>query len=308
MEFRFSNDFLIYPGEANFDDVWEMFCCKILNIEKRKNNIYRRIPPENGIDLFSPDDKIAYQCKSTENADCQGHNITKIEQSYQSALTHKNELNWEKYYLCLNYDLTGKQESNLKEKLPNVEILGKSYWLNLCQKYPLMISDNFRQFIPISIDLINQTIDDTFYEDYADNLKSKLEKNKYEISAYCNRSKSIYKFFVSDEFTIKDIIQILTNAWGLPKPQHINGFDFGLSRAIIFNNSKHSIDKTLKELGIIENSIIAMWTTITYGESNSGKGGGFLEFKILKNPKQGLIEYEELIKKVFENFDNKINE
>lgn len=307
MEYRFSNDFLIYPGETNFDDVWEMFCCKLLNIDKRKNNIYRRTPPENGVDLFSPDDKIAYQCKSTENADSKGHNLTKIEQSYQSALKIKNELDWEKYYICLNYDLTGNQESNLKEKLPNVEILGKSYWLNLCHKYTLLISENFRQFIPIPLDILTQSIDEIFYEDYAENLKNKLEKNKYSISVYSNRSKSIYKLFVSDEFTVEDLIHILSKAWGLPEPKRISGYDFGLSRAIVFNNSKHSLDKTMKDLKIVEDSIVALWTTISYGESNSGKGGGFMEFYVPKNPQNGLKEYEELIKNAFEMFDSKIN-
>jgi len=304
MEFRFSKEFLIYPGETNFDDVWEKVCCKILNIEKRTNNIYRRIPPESGVDLYSPDDKIAYQCKSTDNADCKGHNLTKIVKSYESALQVKNELNWDKYCLCLNYDLSGLQERNLRKALPDVEILNQSYWLIVCKNYQPLVYENFRQLLPIYNNLIIEKIEEIYYEQYAEKLKSYLDKYPYEISVFSNKSQNIYKMKVADEFSIKDLINILTKAWNLPGQKYFSGCNFGLSHSILYNNEFQPINKTLKEIGINQESIVTLWSKIQYSES--GNSGRFMQLTVLPNPDEGMKKYEELVKNAFYEYDNMI--
>jgi hypothetical protein len=63
--------YLLYPPfltvheETNFSDIWESFCLKLLKLEYGTNEIQRRRPPENGIDLYYKSKKIAFQCKST---------------------------------------------------------------------------------------------------------------------------------------------------------------------------------------------------------------------------------------------------
>ena len=103
--------------ETNFPDSWEVFCCKLLNLENKTSNIVRRLPPENGVDLFFPDSKIAYQCKSVETGLRSGFNFTKIKNSFESALTIKSSLGWTKYVVCINTDLTGTQEENFKKEI-----------------------------------------------------------------------------------------------------------------------------------------------------------------------------------------------
>src|SRR5690349_4350784 len=137
--YQFFPPIFIVPEESNFPDSWEVFCCKLLNLENRTSSIHRRLPPESGVDLYYPEKKIAYQCKSVDTGLTTGFNLTKIKNSYNSALIIKSSLGWEKYVVCVNTELTGAQQENFARELPDVVILTKSFWISLCEKFPTAV-------------------------------------------------------------------------------------------------------------------------------------------------------------------------
>lgn len=92
MLYKLYPPFLVVPEEQDFSDAWESFCFKILSLEKSKNNLHRRNPPEQGVDLYDTTDKIAYQCKSVESGKSGDFNVTQAVNSLKSALAIKDEL------------------------------------------------------------------------------------------------------------------------------------------------------------------------------------------------------------------------
>ncbi|HBN90794.1 MAG TPA: hypothetical protein DD408_16665, partial [Rheinheimera sp.] len=66
IHYRLVPPFLYVPEEQDFSKAWEFFCCKLLNLSNMTTEIYVRNPPEQGVDIYYPSKKIAYQCKSVE--------------------------------------------------------------------------------------------------------------------------------------------------------------------------------------------------------------------------------------------------
>lgn len=253
------------PEESSFSDSWEVFCCKMLNIENKTSEIIRRLPPESGVDLFFPSKKIAYQCKSIETGLTNGFNPTLVKKSYLSALDIQSTLKWEKYILCINHDLTGNQQANLRKELPEVEILSKAYWLSLCKKYPLLARENFRKIIPIPHNLVEKRIQSGFVSNYSEKLKDLLQKNAFELIFYSNRHNSVYQIPVSGEFEVDDLVRILTGIFDLPNANHFsNGINVGLSYSIVHNDVKIPLNQSIAKAGIGPGSLITLWLTIFY--------------------------------------------
>src|SRR5439155_24283856 len=65
-------------------------------------------------------------------------------QSIDRAIENQGVLKWQRYVLCTNVDLTGSQEQKLREYLPFIEFLTKTYWINLCSKFSQSVSHRFR--------------------------------------------------------------------------------------------------------------------------------------------------------------------
>jgi internalin A len=124
--------FVVEP-ETTFPDAWEVFCCDVLNRHHKTTGIYQRKPPEGGVDLYWPEKKTAYQCKSVEDGGGR-FNVTKALASIDAALETRKRLRWEKYALCSNVLLTGDQERKLREKLGDeeLELLTPSFWQPRC--------------------------------------------------------------------------------------------------------------------------------------------------------------------------------
>jgi len=135
--------FVVEP-QTSFADAWEVFCCEVLNRHEKTDKIYRRKPPENGVDLYWQSKKIAYQCKSVEETTGK-FNITKAVASLTSAMKIRNTLSWEKYYLCSNMALTGPQEQRLRDILPNIELLTPSFWVPRCREQSKYFASRFKQ-------------------------------------------------------------------------------------------------------------------------------------------------------------------
>jgi uncharacterized protein YjbI with pentapeptide repeats len=120
-------------SSESFPDAWESFCCEVLNRHEGTTEIYRREPPENGIDLYWPARKIAYQCKSVE--DVTGRfNLTRAIKSLQRALQCRRQVPWTKYVLCCNHDITGNQELKLHEVFGAIKLLTPEFWVKRCKE------------------------------------------------------------------------------------------------------------------------------------------------------------------------------
>jgi hypothetical protein len=114
-------------------------------LHNRTDDIRRRTPPETGIDLYCDQQKIAYQCKSVEEANGK-LKPDKAEKSLHSALTIRNSAAtpWEKYVICSNAPLTGTCEERLKAICKDVQFLTPDFWEPICRKNWNDLKDRFR--------------------------------------------------------------------------------------------------------------------------------------------------------------------
>jgi hypothetical protein len=306
----------IVPEETNFPDSWEVFCCKLLNLENNTSSIVRRLPPENGVDLFFSESKIAYQCKSVETGLTSGFNLTKIKASYDYALTIKSSLGWIKYVVCINTELTGTQEENLKKELPDVTILTKSYWTTLCQKFQSAVQENFRRIISIHPQQVEQKIQNGFYNNYSSHLKTLLHSNSFDLLFYSNRHNTVYRIPVAKEFKISDLLHILRGIFNLPpETEFSGGVKVSISYSIVYNDKPIILSQTIGEAGIDKNSIITFWLKISYRQDSQLASSTTMQMMTVEtmnramNPVQyALDEYKDLISKCFINVDKHLQQ
>ncbi len=97
--YRLEPPFLYVAEEQDFSKAWEHFCCKLLNLSNKTTEIYVRNPPEQGVDIYYPSKKIAYQCKSVESGKSGDFNAAKAIESIEAAKRIKTELGWQTYVL-----------------------------------------------------------------------------------------------------------------------------------------------------------------------------------------------------------------
>jgi len=63
MEYHLYPPFFNINGE-DFDDAWEILCCRLLNLKHRTHEISRIKAPDESRDLYWEAKRIAYQCKA----------------------------------------------------------------------------------------------------------------------------------------------------------------------------------------------------------------------------------------------------
>jgi hypothetical protein len=309
--------FLVVPEESSFADAWEAFCCKLLNLKEKTDEIYRRHPPEQGIDLYYPTKQIAYQCKSVESGKSGDFNVSKALDSIKSAKSAKAKAAWKEYVLCTNVDITGTAEAKLTEKLPNIIIRPRSYWQNLCEEFSTYVEKNFRLLLTIPQKRVVDTISQAFYANYSDKLKAMLNKNSFEVFLYSNRHDKIYRVPVSPEYKVEDLLHILKWFFGLPGPRTIEseGISVGLSHSIVFEGKKQVFSMSLQEAGIKTGSVITYWTTIIWEEEDTRFNADVIHMITIdtyarRDPRmraeRAMKIFEADIQKAFAQFDKKL--
>lgn len=302
--------FLNVPEENSFEDEWEAFCLKLLKLEKQNNDIERRTPPEQGVDLFFKEKKIAYQCKSVTGTS--GFNITKAVGSLKSALKIQTTLGWERYVVCSNVNLTGKQVPQLQEVYVNVDTKGKDYWVGLCEKFSSQVEKNFRILIEIPTTTVSSAIN-RLEQHYSNELKSKLEKDSLAILFYSKDHDKVYKMLVSLDFTIKDLKSITRSIFSIPKATFgQQGVVIVRDFFIIDGRKYDKEEKTLQEIGITTSSVLTYHLSFSYFTIS----GHEQPEDIMKTLRLGDLtstdEYETIksakrnIKCCFENFDKSL--
>jgi hypothetical protein len=140
--------FFVIEPEATFADAWETFCCDVLNRHEKTTEIYKRKAPERGVDLYWREKGYAYQCKSVSD-DKGKFNVTKAVESIKAALEIRKTLPWDKFYLCVNVEITGNQVDKLRKALPDIELLTPSYWGPRCQEQWEHVKGRFKRLVPV---------------------------------------------------------------------------------------------------------------------------------------------------------------
>lgn len=311
--------FFIVSEESDFADAWEAFCCKLLNLKEKTDDIYRRHPPEQGIDLYYPNKQTAYQCKSVESGKSGDFNVTKALESIKSAKSAKPKVPWKEYVLCTNVDITGTAEAKLREELPDIVIRPRSYWQKLCEEFKTYVERNFRLLLTIPADRIVDTINQAFYDNYSNELKAMLSKESFEIILYSNRHDKVYKIPVAPEFKVEDLLHILKWFFKLPGPRTIDseGISVGLSHSIVFNGKKQVFSNSLQEAGIGAGSVITYWTTLVWEDEEGARFNADVIHMMTadmlerldptKRAQRAMKIFSDDIRKAFDQFDNELN-
>ena len=318
--YRLQPPFLYVPEHQDFSKAWEHFCCKLLNITNKTTEIYVRNPPEQGVDIYYPSLRIAYQCKSVESGKTGDFNAAKTIESIEAAKRIKDELPWEKYVLCVNVAVSGTAEAALKIALPAIEIRSSTHWTQLCEANPLEVERNFRRLVEVPRSKVLDAIQHRFVEQYSAELQAKIEASSFDVFLYSNRHDTTYRVPVSDDFTCKDLLGIFRQLFKLPESASIasEGINVSLTHALVFAGKKVPLPKTLKEAGIVHGSVITYWTTIRWKDTEREFEGDVLHMMTMdmvdgasRSPARrraaAIVIFEESLKRRFDEFDRDLS-
>lgn len=261
-EFIYLPNFLRYDGESSFDDVWEAFCCKLLNLEYITNDIYRRTPPESGVDLHYKNINTAYQCKSVISGQASGFNTTHAKKSFDDALSVQAELGWKEYVICTNVDLTGPKLTTLTSYSPLIKVYGKSYWDRLCQKHTSNILDNFNEVIKVPGNDIIEMDSRYVLEQYSEEQKKMLIADS-SVLLYWRGVNKIIKFPIFEGMFVYELLNIISRYFKIPVNTKIK-IDDSLYTEVnnyIYNGSTRVLS-TQKIEEINNLGVLTCWTDV----------------------------------------------
>ncbi|PJN59827.1 hypothetical protein PAEAM_28620 [Paenibacillus sp. GM1FR] len=299
--------FLVVPEETDFSATWESFCLKLLKLELKTNDIEKRNPPESGVDLYFPNKKLAFQCKSIYDRSHR-FNKKKIKDSIDSALTIKQFLPWDQYIVCCNENMTGDFTTKLKENYPDIDIKmrGKDYWIHLCEQFSKQVERNFRTLLPLSKRQIVSHSNFLFSNSYS-SLKDKFESKLVKILLYSYEHDKVYEINVPENFKLKELNRFLMDLFNLKKVYSENHGNFNIVQSIIFDDVEYTINSenentTLDLLGVTDNSVMLYKLKILIPDLDLESD------KLMFNDKN---KYENqrgksIIKGIFQDFDKTI--
>ena len=317
--YRLVPPFLYVPEEQDFSKAWAFFCCKLLNLSNTTTEIYVRNPPEQGVDLYYPSQRIAYQCKSVESGKSGDFNVTKAVESIEAAKRIQAELGWKKYVLCVNVAISGAAEATLKKALPDIEILPYSHWIGLCEANPIEVERNFRRLVEVPRAKVLDAIHNRFLDHYSDQLKEKVVDTSFDVFLYSNRHDTAYRVPVSEDFSCRDLLGIFREFFKLPESDRISseGIDVSLSHAVVFNGKKVPLSVSLKDAGIAHGSVITYWTTIIWKDAEAKFEGDVIHMITSdmngssrtrsQRGKRAVSAFSERLSECFQDFDNSIS-
>jgi hypothetical protein len=266
IEYRLVPPFLHVPEESTFADEWERFCCKLLNLEHATTEIFVRSPPEQGVDLFYPTHKIAYQCKSVESGKSGDFNTTHAIASYQSALTHQASIGWVQYVLCTNVDVTGTALTKLQSAIPRLIVLPASHWVGLCEKHPLAVERNFRVVVDVQPRHVSYRDELGDVSAVFGDAPTETSAECYTILLYSNRHDTIYRLPVRASMTVGELVNALCDLFQLPDQATFENdqISVSLSHSLVFEDRRMPFAQTLESSGIGSGAVVTYWTTIRW--------------------------------------------
>lgn len=260
--YRLTPPFLYVPEESSFPDAWEAFCCKLLKLEHATTDIFRRNPPEQGIDLFEPSRGYAYQYKSVESGKSGDFNASHALASYRSALKVQPSVGWKRYVLCTNVTLTGTAEASLKKEIPDLLILPASHWVGLCEANASAVARNFRTVIDVQPRQVSRGAGLLDVAAIFGDEEPQAGSDCFSVLLYSNKHDAVYRLPVRGGMLVGDLQEALEKLFELPRTFSIasENISVTLSHNIIVAGQPVSSGKTLAEAGIGPNSIVTYWT------------------------------------------------
>jgi len=268
MEYHLYPPFFEIAPESSFDEAWEAFCADILNLSNNTREIRRRTPPDLGVDLLWPTQRVAYQCKSVLYGKAGDLPVSKIVFSIERALEKKQDVGWEKYVLCVNVDPTGAQEAKIKSALPGIEFLTPSYWLPECRRFSDAMKERFRLLVRVSEPTIVRVVNETFLSDYANRLMASLHETPLKLRVFSNRRKQVFHVPASRDMTVDDLLEVLMRLFRLPdsKSYSEDGCSLSLSYSLVVENKYVSLEQRLGDLGLTDESVVTLWKTMVFSD------------------------------------------
>ena len=188
--------------------------------------------------------------------------------SIQRALDMQPLIKWQKYILCTNVNLTGKQELKLQQKLPTLDFYTHGYWIDLCKKFHNQIADRFRIPVPISRFYVDQAIDKVYLRHYAQKYQPDLSISLTPILVYSKRRHQIFELEIPSNFTSGDLLLLLSELFSLPRPITTYpdvDISFSLKYALAVNDHEVPPDRKLSEfLAAQSRPLVILWKIVTY--------------------------------------------
>jgi hypothetical protein len=217
MYFNLHPPYLKSKGTNDFSKAWELFCLNSLRLRYSDDALQIRDPKDGGVDIYYPKLKLAFQCKSTISGNATDFNINNSKKSFETAISNRKTIGWEKYCLCLNHELTGNQTDNLKkafvqilnekqinESIDEIFILHtKEYWISICHDYKYKLSPFFENNMIGSLEALKYIKYDKYL---LFNIFSKLEYNYEQSNEFSNLVKRLDKERRNDLFTNVEIL------------------------------------------------------------------------------------------------------
>jgi hypothetical protein len=309
MEYHLYPPFFVSEPEPSFNDAWEEFCCELLNLENYTNIIRRRTPPDYGCDLIWEEKKVAYQCKAVENGQSGKLNLVEVRKSIERAITNKDIVGWDKYILCTNVNLTGKQEQKIREMLPDIEFYSLTYWKTLCKKYSSVADSRCRQLITIPRDSVTRAINEVFLQQYAQNLGEQLGTSTYPLLIYSSNRNALFKVPVSLEYSVRDVLKVLIKVFELPDPEEFRDIEIKVSinSFLAINGKLLSPEKKISDLlsQFEERPLVTFVTQIEWREQTRRRTAFVMELKT--SFRINSFSLQERLKIANERYEQKIN-
>lgn len=205
----------------SFGESWEIFCLKLLKIHYKTNGIEKRNPPESGVDLYFPEEKIAFQCKSVVYNNGK-FNYSNAKKSLEDALKIQKELGWEKFILCINGEINGVQINKLKEIYENVAIYSKYFWIHICENHPETIQNNFKKVIDVPSSYQSNKLKNI--SRIPQEIKN-IMRNKddcFSIWLYINQNDKLIPVDIYSNMTVEQLLNLIKNVLGITEKTFIH--------------------------------------------------------------------------------------
>lgn len=235
----------------------------MLTLALGTEEIIRRAAPDDGIDLFLPRERCAFQCKAVEALGGRFRTDDACA-SLQRALATRERTGWTSYEICSNLDLNANQEVKLRKLFPEIGIRGRSCWQDLCRRHPQVAARFFRPIAPVLDKAVDDALTAPMAIHFTEELRGQLSRDRRRVLFYSHRFDKLYEVPVSGESTTRGVIQQLQALLLLPftHSDEKNGLFIDIDYALVHEGKRLLGLEMMGELGIRDGSIIGLEVSI----------------------------------------------
>lgn len=299
MKYNFSAQFLkVLPPQTSFGDAWQALCVSLLQAEYGCEHCLPLNAPDRGVDIILRNENKAIQCKADERGAIGTIAPAKSVESFKTALSHKNTLEWETYAFATNANYSGIGVEKIFEvtdasaiSRKNISFLGPEYWSALCEKY----IDKVKYMLDYRLLYSEAEVEDAFrkaryYTEYVSKYSELIRKDSLRLEVSNNRTPITLSIPFSRELSIKECLEVSKALLGLNLTEEIYG-DLGTSAqpslSLTLDGVAQPFSRKISDFSDDELKRLKLWIRIIYkfnedseDISNSSK---FMMFKVLRD-------------------------